>query len=148
MSDQHPYTPEQEAQITQRIGQAFDFLSDVLADPSILDDIPTGATLRFGEVLIGKTVVHLTAYLESSSQAIGDQWTARVTAPAEWAAAGRKPVGRPIGAGGQWGSPPTQPEHGRTAEEALATLAEKLRDATRQFEADQSGSGQEGFRIA
>lgn len=128
-------TPEQEATIDQRMGQAFDFLRDVLADPTILDDIPGGATLRFSEVTIGETTFHLTAFPDEGAEFFSPRWTARVTAPAEWAAAGRAPVGHPLnGAGGKWGSPPTHPETGRTAEDALRNLEHKLHDARHQFE--------------
>ncbi len=137
MSEHRTYTPDQEAQITQRIGQAFDFLSDVLADPSILDDIPTESTLHFSEVLIGDTVFHLTAYPDAPTAYWPVRWTARVTGPAHWATEGRKEVRQtPPFAGGKWSSPPTHPEHGHTPEEALATLEKKLRDAQHQFEAD------------
>ncbi|MDP9365017.1 MAG: hypothetical protein M3Q10_12460 [Chloroflexota bacterium] len=39
-------TPEETAELTRRaIGATFDFIRDAAADPSILDDVPNGATL-------------------------------------------------------------------------------------------------------
>lgn len=86
MSEQREYTPEQEAQITQRIGYAFDFLSDVLENPAILSEIPDGATLRFSEVVVNGVTCHLTAF-RAKTPGEPAQWFARVTSPPAVAAA-------------------------------------------------------------
>lgn len=126
-------TPEQEATIDQRLDQAAVFMQDVLDDPAILADIPDGSVLRFSNVTIGSVDFRLTAYADSH---VSHTWTALVTGPAEWAAEGRKPFGAtPNGVGGKWGSPPLYPEHGSTAEAALAALEEKLRDSRGRLEA-------------
>lgn len=136
MTPQRIHSPAEAAQISERIGQAFDFLLDVLADPAIVDDIPDGSTLRFSEVMIGEVTFHLTAFLGENPPW---PWTARVTAPPELAAKGRQPFEAPAGMGGKWGSPPLHPEHGRTAEEALSALEEKLRDSRHRFEGSPPG---------
>lgn len=126
-------TPEQEATIDQRLDQAGAFMQDVLVDPGILTDIPDGSVLRFSNVTIGDISFRLTAYADSND---AHHWTARVTGPAEWAAEGRKPFSATAnGVGGKRGSPPLHPEQGRTADEALAALEEKLRDSRSRFEA-------------
>lgn len=125
-------TPEQEATIDQRLDQAAVFMQDVLADPAILTDIPDSSVLRFSNVTIGSVDFRLTAFADANDS---HNWTARVTGPAEWAAEGRKPFSATLnGVGGKWGSPPLYPENGRTAEEALEALEEKLRDSQAWFE--------------
>lgn len=125
-------TPEQEATIDLRLDQAAVFMQDVLDDPAILTDIPDGSVLRFSNVTIGNVDFRLTAYADSNSS---QNWTARVTGPTKWAAEGRIPFAAPTpGVGGKWGSPPLHPENGRTAEEALAALEEKLRDSRSRFD--------------
>lgn len=141
--------PEQEERIDQRIDEAFEFMRDMLNDPGALEVIPNDATLTFRHVVVEGVTFHLAAYQDPEDESL---WIARVTGPAAWAIEGRHPqpplLEQHRGKGGKWGSPPTHPEHGRTAEEALASLAEKLRDATGQFEVDRPGSSRNGFRIA
>jgi hypothetical protein len=135
MSHLQRIDPAQAAIITKRLGQAFDFVRDMLADPASLDEIPTGAELVFRDVQVGDVQFHLTAYVSPPGS---NRWIARVTGPAPYAEEGRtwrlppEFVGK--GMGGKWGSPPTSPESGRSAEMALDALEEKLRDATLQFE--------------
>jgi hypothetical protein len=40
MSDRRNIDPEEAAEVTRRIGQAFDFAQDVIDDPSVLQQIP------------------------------------------------------------------------------------------------------------
>jgi hypothetical protein len=126
-------TPEQVATIDHRLDQTFAFIRDVVDDPVILGEIPSGSRLRFRDVAIGEEMIRLTAYPD-----VGPawSWTARVTGPANWAAAGREPVSaRPGEAGGMAERSVAHPEHGYTADDALSALEEKLRNAQRLIEA-------------
>ena len=62
MSVQPDIGDEQAREIDHRIGQGFAFLRDVLADPSIVDEIPSGSTLAYRNVAIGQGEVRLTAF--------------------------------------------------------------------------------------
>jgi hypothetical protein len=65
------------ATVDRRIEQTFAFLRDVLANPSLVEKIPSGATLRHRDVVLGQTpvVVHLTAYRTPAMPA----WAATIT---------------------------------------------------------------------
>ena len=76
MSDRRNIDPEEAAEVTRRIGQAFDFAQDMIDDPSVLQQIPDGSTLRFGGVDVAGVHVRLTA---SRRSGIDQVWTARVT---------------------------------------------------------------------
>ncbi len=73
--------------IDQRIGQTFTFPRDVLANPALVEKIPSGATLRHRDVSLDRdqVVVPLTAYQAPAMAS----WAAIVTgvdgAPSRWA---------------------------------------------------------------
>ncbi len=124
-------TPEQAALIDHRLDQAFAFIRDVIDDPVILEEIPGGSSLRFSDVTIGDVEVRLTAYPDEGPSW---SWTACITGPVAWAAAGRNKVQSFAGeVGGEGDSPSSLPAHGNTAEEALLTLEEKLRAMPQQL---------------
>jgi hypothetical protein len=128
MSIDHHISPSQAAQITERIGHTFDFVRDVLETPEILDEIPDGAVLYTRAVDWRGECLHLVAHRVEGKA--GD-WVARVTAPAHIARTSQRWMA-PIesrGTASRWGSPPTFPEQGPTAEAALDALEEKLHDA-------------------
>ncbi|MBA2598794.1 MAG: hypothetical protein H0V00_19405 [Chloroflexia bacterium] len=64
------------ALIDQRIGQTFDFLSDVIDDPKLLEAIPDGSKLAFRDITIRRYQFRLTA---SRPRDPAERWTARVT---------------------------------------------------------------------
>lgn len=64
------------ALIDQRIGQAFDFLADVIEDARLLDVVPDGSRLAFRDVAIGEFRFRLAAYQAPDA---GDGWSALVT---------------------------------------------------------------------
>jgi hypothetical protein len=105
--------------IEQRIDQAFAFMYDVIDDPDVLEEIPDGSRLEFRDIDCQGIRLRLTAY---PSPDRAGWWIARITGPAEIAAAARSLASK-------WESPPTSPAGGPTAEAALDTLAEKLRGA-------------------
>lgn len=126
-------TEEQIATIDVRLDQAFAFFRDVLDNPALLEEIPGGSTLRFSDVMIGEAAFRLTAYPDDGPNWA---WTAKVTGPADKAVIGRERANASrFGAEETRDSTATHVGHGHTAEEALAALEEKLRDAPRQFEA-------------
>lgn len=129
MSD-HSIDPERAALITKRMGQAFAFARDVIDAPSILEEIPNGSMLLFRDVEYHGEQVRLTAHPSPDRPG---WWTARVTEPAPLATASRRwepPIGT-RGMGGKWSSPPSFPESGPTAPDALDALAEKLLESDR-----------------
>lgn len=119
--------PKRAALITKRMAQAFAFARDVVDTPSILDEIPTGSTLRFRDVDMYGERAHLTAYPSSERP---DWWTARVTGPAQLATESRQwePPSKPRGMNRAWSSPPPFVARGPTAEDALDSLESKLRE--------------------
>jgi hypothetical protein len=128
MSIDHHISPSQVAQITERIGHTFDFVRDVLETPEILEEIPDGAVLYTRAVNWRGECLHLVAHRAEGETS---NWVARVTAPAHIARTSQRWMA-PIesrGMAGKWGSPPTFPEQGPTAEAALDALEEKLHDA-------------------
>jgi hypothetical protein len=68
------------AQIDQRLGQAFDFLRDVIDDPDILENLPDGSQLAFRDEEIDGYHLRLTAACRVNTDR---EWTARVTGLAE-----------------------------------------------------------------
>ena len=62
MIDHDDMTPAQAAQIEKRIGQAFDFVRDVIDDRRTLEEIPNGSRLAFRDIVIQQTRIRLTAY--------------------------------------------------------------------------------------
>lgn len=64
------------ALIDHRIGQSFEFLGDIIADPRLLDAIPDGSRLAFRDVAIGPFRFRLTAYRPPDAR---DCWHALVT---------------------------------------------------------------------
>lgn len=128
MNRQQGIDPAQVPQITERIGQAFDFVHDVLEAPEILDEIPDGAMLFAREIVWRGEVLHLIAHPAKDDST---RWVSRITAPARIARTSRRwiPPIDTFGKGGEWGSPPTFPECGASAEAALHAFEEKLRDA-------------------
>jgi len=78
MTAQRDIDPAEAAQITERIGQTFDFVRDAIANPRMLEEIPNGSTLGFRDILIEDQHVRLTAYRPKQPDA---QWDARVSGP-------------------------------------------------------------------
>ncbi len=76
MNDPHAIDDERAAQITERIGETFDFMRDVLDDPSILEEIPDGAEIELRNVTIGEHEYHIVAYRSESNP---ERWIARTT---------------------------------------------------------------------
>jgi hypothetical protein len=76
MSDATEFNAEQAAQITERIGETFDFVRDVLNDPTILEDIPDGANLDLRNVTIQDHIYHIVAYPAAGGT---NRWIARTT---------------------------------------------------------------------
>ena len=72
--------------IDQRIGQTFAFLRDVLANPSLMEKIPSGATLRHRDVALDQeqVVVHLTAYQAPAMPAWAATITGTTSGPQRW----------------------------------------------------------------
>lgn len=132
MNEHRTFTQEEKTQISERISQSFAFLRDVLNDPAILEEIPSGSTLLFRDVVIGSITFHLVAHPDDEHEG---RWIARITAPAAFAAEPRNwsPPATLHGRGGKWSSPATHPESGDSAEHALDALAEKLHDSRRHF---------------
>jgi hypothetical protein len=126
-------TEEHVATIERRLDQAIAFFRDVLENPALLEEIPDGSTLRFSDAVIEDVAFRLTAYPDAGPNWA---WTAKVTGPADKVAIGRERADAScLGTKETGDSTSTQVGHGHTAEEALSALEEKLRDASRQFEA-------------
>jgi hypothetical protein len=64
------------ALIDHRIGQSFEFLGDVIAEPRLLDAIPDGSKLAFRDVTICGDQFRLTAFQAPEA---GGHWGALVT---------------------------------------------------------------------
>ena len=64
------------AQITERIGETFAFMHDVLDDPAILDAIPDGAEIELRNVTIGEHAYRIVAF---RSETHPEHWLARTT---------------------------------------------------------------------
>jgi hypothetical protein len=136
----HGINPSRAALITKRLAQAFAFARDVIDAPRILEVIPDGSTLLFRDVEYHGEQVRLTAH---PAQDRPGWWTARITGPAQLATESRRwepPLGTQ-GMGGKWSSPPTFPEHGPTANDALDALEEKLRESDRSTAPARRASG-------
>jgi hypothetical protein len=108
MSDHYDVDPIQAVQITQRIGQTFDFIRDAIDDPRVLEEIPSGSVLFFRDLVIDQTAFHLTAY---AADAHAGDWRARVTGSSSGHSTGRHTE-----------------ETGDTAVIALDKLAARLRE--------------------
>lgn len=76
MSDRNIIDDSRAAQITERIGETFDFMRDVLDDPAILDEIPDGAEIELRNVTIGDHAYRIVAYRSESEP---NRWLARTT---------------------------------------------------------------------
>lgn len=76
MNDSHAIGLERMAQITERIGETFDFARDVLDDPTILDEIPDGAEIELRHVTIHDQTYHVVAYRAGAES---ERWVARTT---------------------------------------------------------------------
>lgn len=85
MTDHHEIDPARAAQITERIGQVFDFVRDAIDDPRILEAIPSGSMLMFRDVLHHGQSLRLAAFLPKHP---GAHWGARVSGPMPTASAG------------------------------------------------------------
>ncbi|MFN8591647.1 MAG: hypothetical protein U0031_09335 [Thermomicrobiales bacterium] len=71
---------EQVARIDQNLALGFDFLRDVLHDPALTDDIPTGSTLAFRSFRLQPGVeLRVTAFRAPRSR----RWGVRVTGVGE-----------------------------------------------------------------
>ena len=76
MSERNSIDDRRSAQITERIGETFDFMRDVLDDPAILDEIPAGAEIELRTVTIGDHAYRIVAYRSESDR---ERWIARTT---------------------------------------------------------------------
>ncbi|MGH8010683.1 MAG: hypothetical protein ACREQ3_27130 [Candidatus Binatia bacterium] len=76
MSDSNGIGREKSAQITERIGETFDFARDVLNDPTILEEIPDGAEIGLRNVTIQEQIYHIVAYRPEGES---NRWVARTT---------------------------------------------------------------------
>ena len=76
MSERNTIDDKRAAQITERIGETFDFMRDVLDDPSILEEIPDGAEIDVRNVTIGEHAYRIVAYRSESTP---ERWIARTT---------------------------------------------------------------------
>jgi hypothetical protein len=113
------------ALINQRIGQGFAFLRDVLINPSLVEKIPSGATLRHRDVALDQAHidVHLTAYQAPAMAS----WTALVTG----VDGSTPPVLRRSWPLNHWGwKHVTLDAAGETVVAALDSLEAKLRNTT------------------
>jgi hypothetical protein len=74
----HPHTIDDEraALISQRIGETFDFVRDVIEDPAILEEIPDGSEIDIRHVMIDSHVYHIVAFRSESDS---ERWIARTT---------------------------------------------------------------------
>ena len=126
----HTIDPARAALISKRISQAFAFARDVIDAPRLLEEIPDGSTLLFRDVTFRGECLRLAAH---PSPDRSGWWTARVTGPAQLATESRRwqPPRETRGMGGKWSGPPTFPESGPTAKDALDALEEKLRESDR-----------------
>jgi hypothetical protein len=126
----HSIDPERAALITKRMAQAFAFARDMIDTPALLEEIPDGSTLLFRDVVHHGEQIRLTAHPSPDRP---DWWSARVTGPAQLAIESRRwiPPIETRGMGGKWSSPPSFPEKGPTAKDALDALEEKLLESNR-----------------
>jgi hypothetical protein len=76
MSDRNAIDDQRAAQITERIGETFDFMRDVLDDPSLLDEIPDEAEIELRNVTVGEHAYRIVAYRSESDP---ERWIARTT---------------------------------------------------------------------
>jgi hypothetical protein len=76
MSDRNAIDNERAAQITERIGETFDFMRDVLDDPSLLEEIPDESEIELRTVTIGEHAYRIVAYRAESNP---QRWIARTT---------------------------------------------------------------------
>ena len=111
IEDKIAYIRAQAPTITRRLQQGSEFLRDVLDDPRILEEIPTGATLHFRDVTMDQGQVRLTAY---HTPEMAD-WMARVTGVSGEVVAERPPFAA----------------SGPTAEAALDALETEVRRVVR-----------------
>lgn len=75
-ADPDDLSAETVALIDQRLGQAHDFMRDVIDDPRLLTVIPDGSTLFIRNVEIPGRQIRLVAYKVPGS---GHKWAARLT---------------------------------------------------------------------
>jgi hypothetical protein len=75
MSELPDIDDEQAKVIDRRLRQGFAFLRDVLDNPSIVDEIPSGSTLAYRDVAIDQGEIRLTAFRTQGSS----HWRVRVT---------------------------------------------------------------------
>jgi hypothetical protein len=76
MNDPNAIDDERAARITERIGETFDFMRDVLDDPSILNEIPDEAEIEVRQVTISGQIYRIVAYRAESGP---ERWIARTT---------------------------------------------------------------------
>lgn len=118
MTKQHIIDAAEAALISRNIRDTGVFLEELLADPSSVEQIPSGSTPVFRVIQVLDERFRLTAYRPSRSD---DEWPSRVTS-------------RTSLAGGANGAPRQEPEvanvvgHGKTADDALDALEAAVRD--------------------
>jgi hypothetical protein len=76
MSNHPDIDPRREAEITKRLGQAFDFIRDAIESPQTLENIPDGSRLAFRDTEAAGYLLRLTAARRPDGDA---EWTARIT---------------------------------------------------------------------
>lgn len=76
MSSHNAIDDARAAKITERIGETFDFMRDVLDDPSLLQEIPDEAEIELRNVTVGEDEYRIVAYRSGSAP---DRWIARTT---------------------------------------------------------------------
>ncbi|MDQ3226420.1 MAG: hypothetical protein M3Q50_07305 [Chloroflexota bacterium] len=126
MTDPYDVDRAQAAQITERIGQTFDFVRDAIDDPRILALIPSGSTVMFRDGMHQGRQIRLIAYRPKQPSA---RWGAEVSEAALSAVADSSqiPETEPLRRGRRWPCV----EGYLTAAAALDALEAKLRDAER-----------------
>jgi hypothetical protein len=76
MNERNAIDDKRAAQITERIGETFDFMRDVLDDPSLLEEIPDESEIELRTVTIGEHPYRIVAYRAESNP---QRWIARTT---------------------------------------------------------------------
>jgi hypothetical protein len=110
---EHDIDEAEAAIITQRIGQTFGFVRDVLDNPALLEIIPDKSRLVFRDIIVKEIGLRLTAF---PSPAHPGMWEARITGPPELAKRAQASA-----------APQTPPPGiGESAERALDALEDAL----------------------
>jgi hypothetical protein len=125
MKNSNTFSDAEVTQIDQRIGQSFAFMRDVLDDPSLLDEIPSGSTLAFRDIVLLRDYVRLTVFRPATSTA---KW--KILMPTPQIAA------RFVGVSRAWDALPRQLRKStwNSADDALDAFESELRSAVNRKE--------------